>query len=88
MKFEIGEEVTIKENFWDIDVPDYSNPGWNDTMAALAGKSFKITECFKETNCYFLECSWTWHEKWLEPCSKINIKDISQKEIVTLIEDK
>ena len=87
MLFKVGEEVRIKDKFWNIRFNN--DPGVNDEMRELAGKIFEISGIPNENNKqYWLDNDggWTWLENWLEPVGP-EIEEFDETEYISMFEE-
>ena len=83
MFYKVGEEVFIKENFWEIKIPKEEYPGLANSMKEYAGKQITL-QGRNGNNCYYAD-GWNWHKDWFEKVKKIKDTDISEEEILSLI---
>ena len=67
MKYEIGEQVQVKDNFARLRFID--DPQVDPKMLACAGKTFIVSKWHNKTyNWYKLEGNcFVWDERWLDP---------------------
>lgn len=67
MKYEIGEQVRVKDYFTELRFAD--DPQIDPKMLPYAGKIFVITRWHNETNKWYkLENNqFIWDERWLDP---------------------
>ena len=67
MKYEIGEQVRVKDNFADFRFKD--DPNIDPKMIKHAGKTFIVSKWHNETcKWYKLENNYfVWDERWLDP---------------------
>ena len=86
-KFKIGDLVTVKENFWEIE----SEVLAHDDMKKLAGTLLEVDHVYSGGNVHTKQDDsnddtiWYWHKDWLEfytePSKEITWKNLKWKDI-------
>ena len=87
-KFKVGDKVTVKENFWEIE----SGVGINDTMKKLVGRPLEVR--YVDNNGYVNtkqdgsndDTKWNWDKDWLElyiePIKEITWETLKWKDVL------
>ena len=71
--FKIGDKVTVKENFWEIEGDVYLN----DNMKKLAGRTLEVESVYDDGDVNTKQDDskdhtiWAWDENWVELCNPI-----------------